>query len=86
MSLYSILNSSASSRSKLLEHDADARPGKEHRSYDGGAPRGLNGSAGEGDCEVSEDDPTSQEALTYPEGGLTAWLVVFGSWCAMVAW
>src|ERR1700728_1443904 len=26
-----------------------------------------------------------QDGHTYPEGGLRAWLVVFGSWCAMLA-
>lgn len=28
--------------------------------------------------EVDEAEPT------YPEGGLQAWLVVFGAWCAMI--
>jgi len=33
---------------------------------------------------ISDECPTAAEC-TYPEGGLQAWLVVFGSWCALFA-
>jgi hypothetical protein len=32
-------------------------------------------------AEVSE--PSDEEEISYPEGGLEAWLVVFGSFCGM---
>ena len=32
-------------------------------------------------AEVSE--PSDEEEVSYPEGGLEAWLVVFGSFCGM---
>jgi hypothetical protein len=32
-------------------------------------------------AEVSE--PSDEEETTYPEGGVEAWLVVFGSFCGM---
>ncbi|KAF2123416.1 MFS general substrate transporter [Dothidotthia symphoricarpi CBS 119687] len=35
-----------------------------------------------GSAEVSE--PSNEEELSYPEGGLEAWLVVFGSFCGML--
>lgn len=31
------------------------------------------------------DNSTSDEEIAYPEGGLQAWLVVFGAFCGMVA-
>ncbi|KAB8446198.1 hypothetical protein FH972_025180 [Carpinus fangiana] len=36
------------------------------------------------DIERSGSDSDDDE-ITYPEGGLKAWLVTFGSWCAMTA-
>ncbi|KAF7899127.1 uncharacterized protein EAF01_008340 [Botrytis porri] len=35
------------------------------------------------DPVVDESDSDSEDDYKYPEGGLQAWLVVFGSWCGM---
>lgn len=32
---------------------------------------------------VSDASDTDLDADTYPEGGLEAWIVTFGAWCAM---
>ena len=33
---------------------------------------------------TSEEGTEQDDTIYYPEGGLEAWLVVFGAWCAMV--
>ena len=35
--------------------------------------------------EKAEDQSGNDDDITYPEGGLQAWLVVFGAFCGMVA-
>jgi hypothetical protein len=35
--------------------------------------------------EPNSSLPSQVDAVTYPEGGTRAWLVVFGSWCGMFA-
>ncbi|KAI9742281.1 MAG: hypothetical protein M1818_004181 [Claussenomyces sp. TS43310] len=35
-------------------------------------------------CSIAPE-PSPEVATAYPEGGLQAWLVVWGSWCAMTA-
>jgi len=43
-------------------------------------PRTVSSETAEGhDIAEASDD----EDITYPEGGLRAWLVVFGSFCGM---
>jgi len=37
----------------------------------------------EHDTQVSASTGTDEDGITYPEGGLQAWLVVFGSWGGM---
>ena len=32
---------------------------------------------------AEDSDPSDEEQTFYPEGGLQAWLVVFGSFCGM---
>jgi MFS family permease len=33
----------------------------------------------------SDDHPSNESEITYPEGGLAAWTVAIGSWCSMTA-
>jgi hypothetical protein len=35
--------------------------------------------------EPNSSLPSQDDAVTYPEGGTRAWLVVFGAWCGMFA-
>ncbi|KZV95968.1 MFS general substrate transporter [Exidia glandulosa HHB12029] len=35
--------------------------------------------------EGSRDGTQSEDSITYPEGGLTAWSVAFSAWCSMMA-
>lgn len=44
-----------------------------------GVPPGETSEPDDGPATLLGDDET------YPEGGLQAWLVVFGSWCALLA-
>lgn len=37
------------------------------------------------EAPVEDPDTPSPDEYVYPEGGLEAWLVVFGSWCGMFA-
>ncbi|RAL05339.1 MFS general substrate transporter [Aspergillus ibericus CBS 121593] len=37
-----------------------------------------------GYSSTSEETTEQEDTIDYPEGGLEAWLVVFGAWCAMV--
>lgn len=48
--------------------------------------RGLNTDRGNGDDTSGRSaTPTDPPCETYPEGGLVAWLVTFGSFCGMGA-
>lgn len=49
--------------------------------------RGLKGEPGNGDSSDRSTTTTDPDPLceTYPEGGLQAWLVTFGSFCGMGA-
>lgn len=34
---------------------------------------------------IPEEEQEEEESTSYPEGGLQAWLVVFGAWCCMAS-
>lgn len=62
--------------------------GAGHHHSNANSQRGIPPADGAPPDEASYSDSEPTTLLgdeTYPEGGLQAWLVVFGSWCALLA-
>ena len=75
----------------IKEHDVAPMPIQAHGAgsqaafYGGAASLVPDEELGNMDRNGNEDILSPHEPHAHPEGGLRAWLVVLGSWCAMVA-
>jgi len=77
-------SSSSNSKESFTEEEDSPSGNNNYGSNLNGAP--LNSSSTNNNYEKNalERSPSAATSLSFPEGGLQGWLVVFGSFCAMV--